>query len=611
MNLSGQGLEELSTFGDGVVATAVRKLNVSDNKLKRLRLVREASRLTWLKANNNKLGDDALDEDLEGLAMLATVSMSGNRLRKVPTNCLAASSSTLRALVLNENKISAVEPLGHLRVLNSLILSGNRLTSLRAPAVVGLTSLVRLSLSHNKLTSLPDLSGSPQLAELRVNGNELTALPASLSANVALRLVDVGNNKLADWPSIEPLTRCPRLMNLNLRGNPLCSVTGEAPRGRGSALDFASTAEALADAAPVLAGSPEPHSRRNRGDDGMDGDDAGGLGSTWAAPDPSHPNSYGAMMLQLFPGLRVCDGVKRDRELSARRTDPTVLKRFGLKGEPEELVGERGAGRGDDAAEGELALQPLGSSGRGRSSSNSSGVGDDVSPPRRPPAVLRRSGSVVAAEFPAGADSPRHRVHAEAGGSRGKGALDNRSRHRAPAPPPPAVPTGPRSPILEAPSPARRAPAAGSPRRPLVRSSPARPKHREEGRPAQEADDSAGDGDDDAVDLDQLAGGAPATHSARGASSGVVDVVHVPTRGRKKLVVKMRAGKQTAGKSGKATKRGRSEAQDEDSSKRSRAAASATATASGAEAAGESVLDLLRTADPSADVGVGGASAWD
>ena len=67
----------------------------------------------------------------------------------------------------------------------------------------------------------------PALAELRLNDNRLLALPAAMPPG--LRLLDVGNNLLADWAGLEwALRGAPRLANVTLRGNPIATAAASA-----------------------------------------------------------------------------------------------------------------------------------------------------------------------------------------------------------------------------------------------------------------------------------------------------------------------------------------------------------------------------------------------
>jgi Leucine-rich repeat (LRR) protein len=53
----------------------------------------------------------------------------------------------------------------------------------------------------------------------------LQELPAELANNGHLCILDLGSNNLSTWNSLQVVKSLPSLTNLNLHGNPICSVS--------------------------------------------------------------------------------------------------------------------------------------------------------------------------------------------------------------------------------------------------------------------------------------------------------------------------------------------------------------------------------------------------
>jgi len=67
--------------------------------------------------------------------------------------------------------------------------------------LAGLTNLMRLDLSRNRLTDLPGWLGDLQsLTYLKLGGNELTSVPGSLARLERLRSLDLSRNNLTALP---------------------------------------------------------------------------------------------------------------------------------------------------------------------------------------------------------------------------------------------------------------------------------------------------------------------------------------------------------------------------------------------------------------------------
>ena len=122
----------------------------------------------------DRSGIEALGaNDLAGLTGLRTLSLRGNALTTLPDGLSATPN------------------------LRSLLLGGNRLSSLDEDAFAGLSALSGLDLSDNALSTLPGgvLAGLSALRRLRLDGNALKTLPDGLFAGVgSLRSARLGRN---------------------------------------------------------------------------------------------------------------------------------------------------------------------------------------------------------------------------------------------------------------------------------------------------------------------------------------------------------------------------------------------------------------------------------
>ena len=134
--------------------------------------------------------------------------------------------TSLTKLNLNRNQLTSVPAeLGQLTSLEGLDLRSNQLTSV--PAEIGqLASLRKLSLGGNQLTSVPaEIGQLTSLEVLNLNGNQLTSLPAEIGQLTSLKCLDLHENQLTSVPAeIGQLTS---LKLLFLCGNQLTSVPAE------------------------------------------------------------------------------------------------------------------------------------------------------------------------------------------------------------------------------------------------------------------------------------------------------------------------------------------------------------------------------------------------
>ena len=150
----------------------------------------------------------------------------------------------LKKLLLNVNKLSALDGLDTLQQLEDLQVKDNSLVDIRAlnkckalkslyldtnqltniSALKGLQELVTLSVNTNKLVSLQRLSRCHKLQKLQLYHNQITEISVkSLKCLHSLTHLDLGRNKL-ERVSGEALSQCPLLQTLVLSQNKMLSV---------------------------------------------------------------------------------------------------------------------------------------------------------------------------------------------------------------------------------------------------------------------------------------------------------------------------------------------------------------------------------------------------
>lgn len=126
---------------------------MSKNNLKSLDGVASVPSLRWLSAAGNRLASaSAVGAALRELAALEVLNLGRNQLEgKLAVGRLQA----LKALILNDNRLTLVGGLEKARELNTLVLSHNALAGL-GTWCAGCAKLEKLSLSHNQLRELGD-----------------------------------------------------------------------------------------------------------------------------------------------------------------------------------------------------------------------------------------------------------------------------------------------------------------------------------------------------------------------------------------------------------------------------------------------------------------------
>mmetsp|Transcript_24462 Transcript_24462/g.61912 ORF Transcript_24462/g.61912 Transcript_24462/m.61912 type:complete len:537 (-) Transcript_24462:1523-3133(-) len=124
-----------------------------------------------------------------------------------------------RRIILSDNEISKIEGLEHCRSAEELSLEQNRLV--RIEGLQGMTLLQKIDLGKNKIGKIENLDGLNLVTQLSLEDNEISSL-AGLSKLTNLMELYIGNNKIAQRKEVQQLKEMPKLIILDLLGNPLC-----------------------------------------------------------------------------------------------------------------------------------------------------------------------------------------------------------------------------------------------------------------------------------------------------------------------------------------------------------------------------------------------------
>ena len=202
--------------------------HVSDDVLV-LRMLREASGCACYVKLKEKWRVDVGPEKWRGVTMengrVVKLELEGVGLTgAVPAEIEQLTSLT--RLNLRGNRLTSLPAeIGQLTSLTVLDLRSNKLTSVPAE-IWQLTSLTVLTLEGNRLTSVPpEIGRLTSLEKLDLFGNELTSLPAEIGQLTALKWLSLAYNRLTSVPAeIGQLTSLERL---ELNSNRLTSLPAE------------------------------------------------------------------------------------------------------------------------------------------------------------------------------------------------------------------------------------------------------------------------------------------------------------------------------------------------------------------------------------------------
>ncbi|TDG96645.1 hypothetical protein EPR50_G00230940 [Perca flavescens] len=197
-----------------------------------LDLLNEYVSMEFLVLSNNQLTDGAIEGAFEGVPALKRLYLDRNLLDSVPTD-LPVSLEELR---LDNNHLSAMSEAAWARCPRLLVLSlgnnslGNGSESLPNAVLSPLCNLRTLNLDHNQLTSVP--LGLPlSIKELYLKGNLIEHFRGGAFNGVSeLLRLDLSANRLTNKGLLrESLLNATHLESLNLDGNRLKQVPRHLP----------------------------------------------------------------------------------------------------------------------------------------------------------------------------------------------------------------------------------------------------------------------------------------------------------------------------------------------------------------------------------------------
>ena len=204
-----QEMLDVDTFQSLGQLDTLRLENAGDGVPKTLpwRFFRNNPLLTFLHLKGNNL-ESIKSGAFEKNRKMRSLFLNFNKLQALPNGLLNNIEGRLQNLLLNNNRITALQP-GLIRFntkLTNLNVNSNRVAALPVELFATCTNLKYARFEDNLLQTLPDglLDSTTKLTSLSVKLNRLTALPAGLfQTNTDLRNVNLQRNQLR---SIEPGT---------------------------------------------------------------------------------------------------------------------------------------------------------------------------------------------------------------------------------------------------------------------------------------------------------------------------------------------------------------------------------------------------------------------
>ncbi|KAJ9527642.1 hypothetical protein QJQ45_025918 [Haematococcus lacustris] len=168
--------------------------------------------------------DDVLvasQSDGLGLAAIQELVLERRHIRRIQS---LEGLVNLRRASFADNQISHIEGLSACTALEELCLEDNRLAAVEG--LQGLTRLKKLQLGKNRLTALDLMGCVTNLTQLSVEDNDLSSL-AGVEQLVNLMELYAGNNRLQELREVLQLRDLPRIIILDLSGNPCTLNSGD------------------------------------------------------------------------------------------------------------------------------------------------------------------------------------------------------------------------------------------------------------------------------------------------------------------------------------------------------------------------------------------------
>jgi len=131
--------------------------------------------------------------------------------------------ANLKAIWLDSNGFQKIENINHLAELRCLFLQRNLISTIEN--LDGLRSLVQLDLSENRIAKVEGLSVLPNLSTLNLARNALAdgQSISHLNECTSLSVLDLSHNNIQGNDVVDTLAKIPKLVALNVAGNPVVS----------------------------------------------------------------------------------------------------------------------------------------------------------------------------------------------------------------------------------------------------------------------------------------------------------------------------------------------------------------------------------------------------
>eukprot|EP00755_Sulcionema_specki_P010169 Sspe_Gene.6755::Locus_2269_Transcript_1_1_Confidence_1.000_Length_4905::g.6755::m.6755 len=153
------------------------------------------------------------------LGKVVEVNLAHMRIRKIQG---LEKCHNMRKLNLSDNEINRIEGFDGCIKLEELNLEDNRI--IKIEGMLNLTALRKLELGKNKINKIEGLENLPHLCQVSLEDNDIYSLQGIQKIPELMELY-IGNNKIDSTKEINILRDVPKLIILDLSGNPLCSET--------------------------------------------------------------------------------------------------------------------------------------------------------------------------------------------------------------------------------------------------------------------------------------------------------------------------------------------------------------------------------------------------
>ncbi|CAF3341985.1 unnamed protein product, partial [Rotaria sp. Silwood2] len=163
---------------------------------------------------------ESLSEDIGKLINLSTLTLTSNKLNKLPDQI--KNLENLRHLDLSNNQLNKLNKdlflkLIHLETLN---LSNNLLDEIPPFSKENNKKLAIINLSHNQIETLPDFPQQLEnLSQIDLSSNKFKHFPNTLLQLNSLKIIIIDSNQLTDIPC--QLSQLHRLREIRFKSNPL------------------------------------------------------------------------------------------------------------------------------------------------------------------------------------------------------------------------------------------------------------------------------------------------------------------------------------------------------------------------------------------------------